>query len=34
MINKILIVGGTWDLDGGKESGFIRKFYKCYMMKI
>lgn len=27
MIKKVLVVGGTWDLDGGKESGFIRKFY-------
>ena len=27
MINKVLMVGGTWDLNGGKESGFIRKFY-------
>ena len=27
MENKILIVGGTWDLNGGKESGFIKKFY-------
>ena len=27
MIRKALVVGGTWDLDGGKESGFIKKFY-------
>lgn len=27
MESKILIVGGTWDLNGGKESGFIKKFY-------
>lgn len=27
MENKILIVGGSWDLLGGKESGFIKKFY-------
>jgi hypothetical protein len=27
MIKKVLVVGGTWDLDGGKESGFIKKFY-------
>ena len=26
MESKILIVGGTWDLNGGKESGFIKKF--------
>ena len=28
MNKKILIVGGNWDLDKGKESGFIRKFYE------
>lgn len=27
MESKILIVGGTWDLNGGKKSGFIKKFY-------
>lgn len=27
MENNILIVGGTWDLNGGRESGFIKKFY-------
>ena len=27
MKNKVLIIGGTWDLNGGKESGFIKKFY-------
>ncbi len=27
MESKILIVGGTWNLDKGKESGFIKKFY-------
>ena len=25
-MNNILIVGGTWDLNGGKESGFINLF--------
>ena len=28
MKNKILIVSGTWDLNGGKESGFMKKFYE------
>ena len=27
MESKILIVGGSWDLNGGRESGFIKKFY-------
>lgn len=27
MENKILIVGGTFDLNSGKESGFIKKMY-------
>lgn len=27
MESKILIVGGSWDLNNGKESGFIKKFY-------
>jgi hypothetical protein len=27
MESKILFVGGSWDLNGGRESGFIKKFY-------
>ena len=26
-MNKILLIGGDWGLDGGRESGFIKKFY-------
>ena len=28
MENKILIVGGTWDLEKGKKSSIIKKFYE------
>ena len=28
MKNKILLVGGTWDLNGGRESNLINKFVK------
>ena len=26
MNERILIIGGNWDLKGGKPSGFVRKF--------
>ena len=28
MKNKILLVGGTWDLNGGRESNLVNKFAK------
>ena len=29
MENKILFVGGTWDLDGGKQSKIVNEFANC-----